>query len=155
MHTVQMSDEDLAYIRRTWARVRDFGVVRTFIDDQLAGEIAVVQIDAGHRPDVADLLRIVRFDGINARQNPPIRYIPTRGEEGLLITATVTDPATCEFTFLLGWRDNPDFFEVIAVQGFFVMTVGELDAPLGDDVLRVNINAPELRQVLAGWQVQR
>ena len=84
--------------------IRFAGMVTVlFRDESHPTRLAVVQLDASARPDVADLARVFRAEGVRRINHAPPRYGIERGSECMIITLAMTDPVYCEFSLVLPW----------------------------------------------------
>ena len=145
------SEEDYEFINKTLVPVRSAGAMTVVFDDKSDPEIAaVVQIDTSNRPDIGDLARVVRSEGIGQKgQIPPFRYTMGKDNAAMIVSITMTDPVECTFTFVVKYPQHKDFFYTAAEREFFYLTVGELTL---QNSIGLRIPHNELSEVIKVWE---
>ena len=152
MKTSQFNDEEADRVNRLLVPVKFAGPLTVLFEGNAQPEqIAVVQLDASNRPDVADLARVTRTEGIQRTGNPPFRYLLGNGDAGLLVELTITDPVECEFTFFLPWQQHEALFQLMIERGSFYLTAGDLDNTLKNSI-GLSLSREELSNALRIWR---
>jgi hypothetical protein len=152
MQQAYFSDDEADFINKTVVPVHFAGPVTVLFDGKTEPEqIPLVQVDASNRPDVADLARVARIEGIQRKGQPPYRYMTGKGNAAMIVTLVITDPVDCTFTAILKWPEHRDFFQLAMEREFFYLTVGKLEDALHNSIA-LTISRNELSEVIQRWQ---
>ena len=113
-------------------------------------QMAVFGLDASQRPDVADLARVTRAEGLPPTgKNPPIVYL-SEPEPGILHHFKFNNPVKCEYALFLSYEKHPGLFPVMVAISNYYTTTG-LAKDVVKEGLGVSLNGPELEKVISEY----
>lgn len=114
-------------------------------------EVPFVQLDAGDRPDVDDLFRVVAAEGHQPDMRSIFRYLLRGGRGYMEINIRLADPVECAFTFVLEWPTHAALFELLLMQEQLLFTTQTLNTEHNAAVLGVKLAREELQPILNMW----
>jgi hypothetical protein len=117
-------------------------------------EVPFVQLDAGSRPDVYDLFRVVAVEGSQAQMMSAFRYLLLDGRGYMEVNVSLVDPVSCAFKFVLDWPERRALFDLMALQGQLLFTTHDLRRDHTASTLSLQIDPRELRPILKFWSKQ-
>jgi len=90
------------------------------------GEVPMVVVDGERRPDVADLPRVFRTEGIQAEARSRWLFVMDDGGRGCaLLLVGVSRPVRCRFRLLFSMVDDRTLLGLVGRAGGFVMTCAD------------------------------
>ena len=122
---------------------------------QLAGNpepnrIAVIQLDITDRPDLADLPRVMRSEGMQSRLSNPVMY--NLGDDAaMILSLQMSAPVEIDATVVIPWSMYREFFFVLQELGVVYVVLGAME-DLFTNSFALQLRIEELSIVLAAWQ---
>jgi hypothetical protein len=90
------------------------------------GDVPMVVVDSGRRPDVADLARVFRTEGIPAEARSRWLFVmDEHGRGSALLLVGVSRPVRCRFRLLFNMVDDRQLLGLVGRAGGFVMTCAD------------------------------
>jgi hypothetical protein len=90
------------------------------------GDVPMVVVDCGRRPDVADLARVFRTEGIPAEARSRWLFVlDENGRGSALLLVGVSRPVRCRFRLLFSMVDDRQLLGLVGRAGGFVMTCAD------------------------------
>jgi hypothetical protein len=122
---------------------------------QLAGKpepkrIAVIQLDITDRPDLADLARVMRSEGLQPRLSNPVMY--NLGDNAaMLLSLQMSAPVEIDATVIIPWSMYREFFFLLQELGVVYVALGAMEDLLTNS-FALHLRIEELSIALAAWQ---
>jgi hypothetical protein len=90
------------------------------------GEVPMIVVDGDRRPDVADLPRVFRTEGVQAEARSRWLFVMDDGGRGCaLLLVGVTRPVRCRFRLRFSIADDRQLLALVGRAGGFVMTCAD------------------------------
>jgi hypothetical protein len=113
----------------------------------------LVRIDASERPDLVDLMRVVRQEGLQQRSELSPIYETQPGYEALIQYVAISDPVEVEFTIVLPWAEYEQSLRWLAEAQFLLVATGDED--LAGQSIGLRVHGPDLQRAIALWEGKR
>jgi hypothetical protein len=122
---------------------------------QLAGRaeperIAVIQLDITDRPDLADLPRVMRSEGMQPRLSNPVMY-NIGDDPAMILSLQMSAPVEIDATVVIPWSAYREFFFLLQELGVVYVALGALE-DLFTNSIALHFRIKELSIVLVVWQ---
>ena len=144
--TFRSSAEAEADLRRMLAESLPITGVGACLQSSPPFSVPIVRVDAGARPDVADLVRVHRLEGEGEVLSQWIYTLDDDGLRWAFVDCRVLRPARCRFVLAFEYEKRPRLLQLIAETGALGLALRGEDP---EGVFAFDVPTRDLRDVLA------
>ncbi len=150
MYIQYFSDQEISELLQNAVQVALVGVWSSTPNSTNIDELTpLLHLETKGRPDVFDLIRVLRSEELPSEKLPPFIY-SGGNHPGALLRFDITEPVQCSFNILLRWPDDEDVLRLMALNGSLLLFVGDeykLESSIG-----VRVNRGELTKIIRIWE---